>query len=63
MVYYGRVEETRIQASVFKSRCQALLDDAGLLEGLNIHRGKVTYEAVANALGYEYVPARRVLGM
>jgi alanine dehydrogenase len=41
---------------------QALLDDAGLLEGLNIHRGKVTYEAIASALGYEYVPARRVLG-
>jgi alanine dehydrogenase len=40
---------------------QALLDDPGLLEGLNIHQGKVTYEAVATALGYEYVPARRVL--
>ncbi|MEO8224580.1 MAG: alanine dehydrogenase, partial [Gammaproteobacteria bacterium] len=41
---------------------QALLDDVGLLEGLNIHRGRVTYAAVATALGYEYVPARRVLG-
>jgi alanine dehydrogenase len=41
---------------------QALLDDPGLLEGLNIHRGKVTYEAIASALGYEYTPARRVLG-
>ncbi len=41
---------------------QALLDDPYLLEGLNIHRGKVTYEAVAAALGHEYVPARRVLG-
>jgi len=41
---------------------QALLDDPGLLEGLNIHRGKVTYEAVATALGHEYTPARRVLG-
>jgi alanine dehydrogenase len=40
---------------------QALLDDPGLLEGLNIHQGKVTYEAVATALGYEYVPARRLL--
>jgi len=40
---------------------QALLDDPGLLEGLNIHQGSVTYEAVATALGYEYVPARRVL--
>ncbi|MEO8223919.1 MAG: alanine dehydrogenase [Gammaproteobacteria bacterium] len=42
---------------------QALLDDPGLLDGLNIHRGKVTYEAVAKALGFEYVPARQVLGV
>jgi len=41
---------------------QALLDDPGLLEGLNIHRGKVTYQAVAEALGYDHVPARQVLG-
>ena len=40
---------------------QALLDDPGLLEGLNVHQGKVTYEAVASALGYDHVPARRVL--
>ena len=27
MVYYRGVEETRIQASVFKARCLALLDE------------------------------------
>ncbi len=35
---------------------QALLDDAGLREGLNIHCGQVTHPAVAEALGYPYVP-------
>lgn len=33
---------------------QALKDDACLMEGLNVHEGKVTYKAVAEALGYEY---------
>ena len=33
---------------------KALEDDAHLRNGLNVHRGKVTYEAVAKQLGYEY---------
>jgi alanine dehydrogenase len=40
---------------------QALLDDPGLLNGLNVYRGQVTYEAVAQDLGYTYVPASSVL--
>jgi alanine dehydrogenase len=36
---------------------QAMLDDAHLLNGLNVHAGKITYEAVAKDLGYDYVPA------
>lgn len=36
---------------------QALLDDPHLRAGLNIHRGRVTYEAVARDLSYEYLPA------
>jgi len=40
---------------------QALLDDPGLREGLNIHHGRVTYQAVAEALGYDYVPATEAL--
>jgi alanine dehydrogenase len=39
----------------------ALLDDMHLLNGLNIHRGMVTYEAVARDLGYEYTPAKVAL--
>ncbi len=40
---------------------RALLDDAHLLNGLNVHEGKVTYKAVANGLGYDYVPAAEAL--
>jgi alanine dehydrogenase len=36
---------------------QALLDNAGLLDGLNVHLGKVTNQCVAEDLGYDYVPA------
>jgi alanine dehydrogenase len=41
---------------------QAMLDDPHLLNGLNVHAGKVTYEAVARDLGYDYVPAAQALG-
>jgi len=40
---------------------KAMLDDEHLLNGLNIHAGKVTYEAVALDLGYSYVSARDAL--
>ncbi|SFN28350.1 alanine dehydrogenase [Formivibrio citricus] len=36
---------------------RALLEDGHLKNGLNVCCGKVTYEAVARDLGYEYVPA------
>jgi alanine dehydrogenase len=39
----------------------AMLENPHLLEGLNVHRGKVTYEDVARDLGYDYVPAREAL--
>lgn len=40
---------------------KALLDDAHLRNGLNVADGKVTYKAVADDLGYAYVPAEKVL--
>jgi alanine dehydrogenase len=40
---------------------KALLDDAHLREGLNVHRGAVTYRAVAEALGYDYVAPQQAL--
>ncbi|WP_136413192.1 alanine dehydrogenase [Herbaspirillum sp. ST 5-3] len=36
---------------------QALKDNPHLKNGLNVCQGKVSYEAVAHDLGYEYVPA------
>ncbi len=36
---------------------KALLDDAHLREGLNVHLGRVTYKAVAEDLGYDYQSA------
>ena len=44
-----------------KGAKQAMLDNHFLLDGLNVHRGKVTYLDVARDLGYEYVPAREAL--
>jgi alanine dehydrogenase len=40
---------------------QALLDDAHLANGLNVHRGDITYEAVARDLGHTFVDPRNVL--
>ncbi|MGI9483545.1 MAG: alanine dehydrogenase [Hyphomicrobiales bacterium] len=40
---------------------QALRDDKYLRDGLNVHDGKVTYKAVADDLGYDYVPAEDVI--
>ena len=40
----------------------ALKDDAHLRNGLNVAFGKVTYQAEATDLGYDYVSAEKVLG-
>lgn len=40
---------------------QALLDDPHLLNGLNVHKGQLTYEAVARDLGYDFVEASKAL--
>ena len=40
---------------------EALTRDPHLAAGLNVHRGTVTYEAVARELGYEYRPVSKVL--
>ncbi len=40
---------------------QALVDDPFLREGLNVHKGKITYKAVADALGYDYQPPEEAL--
>jgi len=40
---------------------RALGDDPHLHNGLNVCQGKVTFEAVAHALGYDYMPAESLL--
>jgi len=40
---------------------RALADNVYLLEGLNVHSGKVTYRAVAEVLGYHYVDPAQAL--
>ena len=39
----------------------ALIDNPHLRAGLNVHKGMVTYEAVAQALSVDYVPAEEAL--
>ncbi|QPC98887.1 MULTISPECIES: alanine dehydrogenase [Qipengyuania] len=41
---------------------EALRSDPHLAEGLNVHAGQVTYEAVAKELGYDYRPVAEVIG-
>jgi len=50
-----------IVAVADKGYRQALLDDEHLLMGLNVHKGEVTYEAVATDLGYNFRAARDAL--
>lgn len=39
----------------------ALLEDPNLLNGLNVHKGQITHETIANDLGYRYMPATEAL--
>ena len=40
---------------------KALKDDPNFLAGLNVHKGEVTYKAVADVFGYDYLTARDAL--
>jgi len=46
---------------------QAMLENPHLLNGLNVHEGKVTYKAVVDALGselnLEYMDAKQALSL
>ncbi len=44
-----------------KGHRQALSENAGLKNGLNVYHGHVTNESVAHDLGYDYVPPDQVL--
>ncbi len=45
-----------------KGFARAMRDDAHLRAGLNVHGGKITYRAVADAFGFAYVSAEEVWG-
>lgn len=51
-----------VMSMVTKGVKSALLQDEHLRNGLNVHRGMITYEAVARDLGYEYVSPLEALG-
>lgn len=40
---------------------QAVKDDSGLAKGVNVYKGKITYPAVAETFGLEYVPLETLL--
>jgi alanine dehydrogenase len=44
-----------------KGAKQAMTDDRHLLNGLNVHRGRVTHPDVAHDLGYDFVPPEEAL--
>jgi alanine dehydrogenase len=50
-----------------KGPARAMMEDEHLLAGLNVHKGKVTYKAVTDALGeqlgLEYMHAQEALGL
>ena len=50
-----------ILSLVTKGVKRALLSDGHLLNGLNVHQGMITYEAVARDLGYDYIAATDAL--
>jgi alanine dehydrogenase len=51
-----------VMALANKGWRQALIDDSHLCNGLNVHAGVVTYQAVATDLNLPYKPAASVLG-
>jgi alanine dehydrogenase len=39
----------------------AIRNDPALAKGVNVYQGKITYEAVAEALGLEYTPLESMI--
>jgi len=37
------------------------MEDINFMAGLNVHKGQVTYKAVADSFGYEYSDASKVI--
>jgi alanine dehydrogenase len=52
-----------ILALADKGLLRALVEDVHLRNGLNVHDGKITCRAVADALRLPYIPAADVFGL
>ena len=50
-----------VMALANKGYKQAMLEDADLLNGLNVYNGLITHAAVARELGYDFHPAKEAL--
>jgi len=50
-----------IVALANKGYKKALQDDPHLANGLNVHKGNITYQAVADAMNKDYVPTKEVI--
>lgn len=50
-----------VLALASKGYQRALLEDSHLMEGLNVYKGHITYEAVARDLGYTYAEPQSLL--
>src|SRR5271169_4123592 len=59
----GNVTTSFVLALADKGWRTALKEDAHLRAGLNVHAGRVTYRAVADALGLPCEPTEKVLGI
>jgi alanine dehydrogenase len=42
---------------------RAIAEDRNLMNGLNVHKGQVTYQAVAETLGYEFIHPEDAIGI
>ena len=40
---------------------KALMNDSNFMAGLNVYKGNVTYEAVAEAFGYKYISPNKLI--
>jgi alanine dehydrogenase len=50
-----------VMAIADKGARRAMQEDPHLLAGLNVHNGRITFDAVARDLGLDYRPAKEAL--
>lgn len=53
--------EVLVDISIDQGWREACMQDPRLLDGLNVHGGRITHQAVQSATGLEYLPAIEAL--